>query len=99
MRRKNPLSDNKKKKKKKKIADMHEEELREYRKMMRKGKTKAVRLICSKCGRSRLVRTNNIELYTDEVKENNVCVFCQYDRAGRKIWTARGEKIDIKEDE
>ena len=98
MKRKNPF-DGKQKKKKKKVDNMHEEELREYRKAMRQGKTKPIRLICSQCGISRLVRTTTPEIYTDEVKKNNVCLSCMYDRRGNKIWTASGQKIEVKEED
>jgi len=36
-----------------------------------------VYLICSKCGKSRYIRTNNKKLYTKEIRKNNICIFCK----------------------
>jgi hypothetical protein len=37
----------------------------------------SVRVTCSKCDRTRLVRTTQPELYTKEVRENYLCLECK----------------------
>jgi len=93
MKRKNPYKPKKKKKK-----DLRKEELREYRKALRQGRPKPIRLVCSICGKSRLLRTTQPELYTDELKKKNVCAFCMYDKQGNKIFRSDGTPIKKEKD-
>jgi len=41
------------------------------------GRLKYAHVICIVCGNEFAVRTNNIELYTDEIKKNWKCLNCK----------------------
>lgn len=43
-----------------------------------------IKTTCSKCKRKYVIRTHHPELFTEEVKENFVCLLCEYKREKRK---------------
>jgi hypothetical protein len=36
-----------------------------------------IKVHCTKCGKNEDIRTNNPELYTEEVKKNWICILCK----------------------
>jgi len=38
---------------------------------------KSVRVTCSRCGKIRSITTNDISIYTEEIRNNYICLFCK----------------------
>jgi len=38
---------------------------------------KSVRITCSICGKIRVITANDISIYTEEIRNNYICLFCK----------------------
>lgn len=66
----------KNKKIKKTPVKTHQQEIKEAKKVL-SGVRKRVKVVCCKCKRSYSVRTNKVELYTEAVRKNYLCMVCK----------------------
>ena len=41
-----------------------------------------IKLTCLKCKKETIIRTYNLELYTEEVRKNWLCLLCEYKKKG-----------------
>lgn len=56
---------------------LHEQQIREARKIILKKSHKTMRLLCQRCGKIVGLRTTTPEIYTEEVRKKYVCVMCR----------------------